>query len=693
MNKILLTLFIALLASSQIFAQKVIAETKYEHYSYQEAIKQYKRTLKKDKNNGVALFNLGNAYRLNGKTAEAELWFSKAVIFYPEPECKLYYAQTLLSNKKYLKAKQWFNSYSKVADAEKDKKLAQDMMLFCQDLNDFGEGELMYEIKEVDFNGEDFDYSPCFYTDSSLVFVSNREVKTTKKLKHTKIDKWTGQRYMKLFVANYSGNGSFSEPEKLFKETDAFFHEGPAVFNKNRDIIYYTKNTGERRNKNLDDNKNTRLGIYQSLLTTGVWTEPEPLSFTNHEYTVQHPALSSDENFMIFASDMPGGYGGNDLYISKYQGNTWGVPENMGGDINTAGNEAFPFLDSYNNLYFSSDLQIGFGGLDIFKSFYSDGKWSAPENFGTPVNSSKDDFGFAITSDWTRGYFSSNRKGDDNIYTFMSDYDMIVQKNTHLNKKKNTVRKNNKIKNTPEEKLYICGTVINRKYKTKLRGATVKVISLCEGEEIEYITEADGAFGFQAPKNCDYVMVASKNNFKDTIAKVSTVGINPDPCLEVIIPLTFMETTIADLLKEEDQGGVQIVNGMIIELKNIYFDLDKYFIRSDAEQDLDNLYDLLIKYPDMKGELGAHTDSRAPYDYNITLSDNRAKAAVVYLTKKGIAKNRLTWKGYGETKLKNRCKDGVECSEKEHQRNRRIEFKVTYFDETVYSKEAKRYVE
>lgn len=691
-----------LLAQFRIIAQETIAETKYDHYSYQDAIKEYQKILKKDKNNGLALFSLANAYRLNGKSAEAELYFSKAVSFYPEPECKLYYAQTLLTNKKYLKAKQWFESYSKAVQSEQDIHLAKNMMVFCQELNDYGVTDLLYEIKEVNFNSEAFDYSPAFYTDSSLVFVSNRDYETTKKFKTKRIDRWTGQAYMKLFLANYSGNGSFSEPTKFFAETDAFFHEGSCVFNNNRDIVYYTKNTSERRGNNLDQNKNTRLGIYQSVLSEGKWSEPEALNFTNLQYTVEHPALSADESFMVFTSDMPGGFGGTDLYITRFDGNTWGVPENMGSKINTAGNEAFPFLDGYNNLYFSSNLLVGFGGLDIFKSFYSNGTWGEPENFGAPVNSSKDDFGFAISSDWSRGYFSSDRKGDDNIYTFLANYDMIVQKNSIVkhdvnsndgntnihNNNKNNRKVNN---NTPEEKLWICGTVINKKYKTKLNGAKVKVISICEGEETEYTTGQDGAFDFEADKNCEYFMIASKSNFRDTTMKISTVNVDAKNCLQVEMPLTFMESTIADLLDEKKD--VQIVDGMIIELYNIYFDLDKYFIRSDAVEDLDNLYTLLTKYPNMKGELGAHTDSRASFDYNIKLSENRAKSAVKYLTDKGIAKNRLTWKGYGETQLKNNCADGVDCTEKQHQRNRRIEFKVTYFDNTVISKEEKRYVE
>ena len=704
MKRILISIFVLVLFAENINSQDVVAKTKYQHFAYQDAIKQYKKILRKDKNNGLALFNLANAYRLNGNTTDAELWFSKAVVFYPEPECKLFYAQTLLSNKKYLKAKEYFDSYSKVAKSETDKKLAQDMMFFCQDLNDNGVKEMMYNIKAVNFNGEDYDYSPTFYTDSSLVFVSNREYDIDKKLKRKKIDKWTGERYMKLFLATYTGNAVFGEPQKLLKETDAFFHEGPAVFNNDRSIMYYTKNIGERRKKNLDDNNNTRLGIFMSNNSEGKWTSPEPVSFTNQNFSVEHPALSADEDFMIFASDMPGGFGGTDLYISYYQGNAWGVPENLGNKINTAGNEVFPFLDKYNNLYFSSNLLIGFGGLDIFKCFYSEKKWSEPENFGAPINSSKDDFGFAISSDWTKGFFSSNRDGNDNIYTFDANYDMIVSRNNIVannNDKKNETKPNNNNKNnlnkkntTPEESLYVCGTVINRKYKTNLKDAKVKVISLCQGEEIEYVTDENGGFGFKAPKNCDYIMLASKDNFRDTIAKISTAGATPDPCLEVIIPLTFKESTIADLLNVDlKENKNVIVDGMVIELYNIYFDLDKYFIRTDAVEDLENLYKLLIKYPNMTGEIGAHTDSRAPFDYNIKLSENRAKSAVKYLTDKGIAKNRLTWKGYGETKLKNNCADSIDCTELQHQRNRRVEFTVTYFDGVINSKEEKRYVE
>ncbi len=683
-------------SAATLSAQVPAAEVQYGHYSYQDAIKSYKKIVKKDKTNGEVLFNLANAYRLNGNPQEAEVWFAEAVLHSQKPETKLYFAQTLLSNKKYSKAQKWFENYSVVAENPDDVQTAKSMAAFCAQLAAEGEPQYLYEVHEVSFNTEAFEFSPTFYADSAIVFVSNRDYPGNKKRSK---DKWTGQHYMELFYANKQDNGAFGTPEKFLVKTDAYYHEGPAVFTKERDVIYYTKNQSERKNRNFDENRNTRLGIYRSQLSDGQWSAPAALNFVNEKFTVCHPALSKDADFMIFASDMPGGYGGSDLYIAYTDGGAWSVPENLGNEINTAGNEVFPHIDAYNNLYFSSDMHIGFGGLDIFKCFFEDkGKWSFPENFGVPVNTSRDDFGFAISADWYTGYFTSNRKGDDNIYTFEANEDMIVTHADLFNpdyrpdgdgtgtttKPGKNGKPGKKITKTAPDKLYVCGTVINRKYKTPLEKADVEVVSLCAGDKIDFVTEADGTFGFEAHRDCDYYLVAKKQNFRDTLTKLSTFDVTADPCLEVVIPLSFDNKSIADLIEDPD---LQLEAGMVIELYNIYFDLDKYFIRPDAVGDLEKVYQLMIKFPNMTGEIGAHTDSRAPHAYNVTLSHNRAKSAVKYLTNRGIDPSRLTWKGYGETVLKNECADGVPCTELQHQRNRRVEFKVTYFDGVVVSKE------
>ncbi len=690
----ILTIFMFMMAWN-LKAQFKSAEKYYDNYSFQNAIKGYSKIVKKDNTNGDALFNLANAYRLNSKTIEAEIWFEKAVVYYDDPICKLYYAQVLLSNAKYLKAKTWFLKFVDDAPTQNDAEIATEMANFCQQLNDNGMPEHIYSIREVPFNTKKYDYSPCFYKDSAIVFVSNRDYKDVDKKK----DKWTGDNYMKLFIARKNANGTFQEPEKFINSINSKFHEGPACFSSDFNTMYFTKNQANKQKSIVDENQNTLLGIYSANYIDNKWDNLQKLPFCNDNYTVCHPTTAKSDSFMIFVSDIPGGYGGTDLYIVYQQNGQWANPENLGDKINTVGNEVFPYLDVDNNLYYSSDMLIGFGGLDIFKSFYKNSKWGEPENLGVPLNSSKDDFGLVINNSFAVGYFTSNRAGEDNIYTFTENFEIILKQGDYTTNENRIITKENvpslntepkktTNNNNPNKKsIEICGTVTNKKYGNLLKDANVEVVSKCTGDETVIVTKQDGAFTFDIEPNCDYKIKVSKKNFNDTTFLLSTFNPKYDECIKVIVPLIFIEENIPDPLTTD----ITIVDGMTIELYNVYFDFDKYNIRTDASQDLDVLYNLLIKYPNMKGELGAHTDSRGTHEYNVKLAQNRANSAMKYLINKGIDPARLTAKGYGETMLKNKCADGVECSETEHQRNRRIEFKVNYKNEIIYSKEYEKY--
>ena len=667
-RKFFYLLLTGILISTNVLSQIMLksADTYYSSLSFQDAIKGYTKKIKKDKTDGEALFNLANAYRLNGKTVEAEMWFEQAVVYNPTPVCKLFYAQVLLSNAKYLKAKNWFLKFADEAPNSNDRKTSIEMAEFCQLLADDGLPDELYIIKEVTFNSDKQDFSPYLFKDSSIVFVSNRDDKSVKNRR----DAWTGQKYMKIFVARVNVDSQYIEPEKFMEQINLKYHEGPLCFTNDFTTMYYTQNQLRKNKPIVDDNKNTLLAIYQSRLIDGRWSNNEKLSFNNEKYSVCHPALSRDDDFMIFASDMPGGLGGMDLYIVMRDDNgLWGVPENLGPKINTLGNEVFPFLDRYNNLYYSSNMLVGFGGLDIYKAYYEVDTWSDPENIGVPINGHKDDFGIYIDETYTTGYFSSNRKGEDNIYSFVENSEMLIKR------KKNTTTQ--KIDST----ISVCGTVYNKKYKNKIKDAKVEVVSKCTGDETEILTVANGGFDFPIEENCDYKINVSKKNFKDTTFTFSTFNPVYGACMEIIVPLVFIDDD------PRISSSTIVFQGKVLELYNVYYDFDQYYIRKDAAGDLDTLYNILLKYPSMKGELSSHTDSRGSHRYNEILSENRAKAAMKYLIQKGIDPTRLTYKGYGETLLKNECADGVRCNEVQHQRNRRTEFKITYLNETIVSKE------
>ena len=376
--------------------------------------------------------------------------------------------------------------------------------------------------------------------------------------------------------------------------------------------------------------------------------------YNSDNFSVGHPAISADGTKLIFSSNMPGGSGQSDLYISERINGEWQKPINLGAEINTFGNEVFPFLANDSTLFFSSDGHEGYGGLDIFESNMVNGKWTTPWNLKLPLNSPYDDFSIVFNRNLTDGFFSSNRPGglgSDDIYVFRKYHRTPgVQ-----------------VPEKPKEVIpLISGLVKDKKTLAPLDSATVFLLNKQTGEVLVLKTNRDGYFEAPIVKGVTYIAKAMKSNYFDD-------------CLSIIIPTDEASVKIKtpkDLLLDKYALNKTFV------IENIYYDLDKWFIRDDAKPSLNKLVGLLNQYP-INVEIGSHTDSRASAKYNIQLSQKRADAAVKYLISKGIDAKRLTYKGYGETMLINRCADGVKCTEAEHQANRRTEFKITSINTSV----------
>ncbi len=665
MKKLFTILIAVLFVSANLFGQSK-ADKSYTNYAYKRAIKSYKKTLKKDPNNGEVLYKLATSYRLNNETLNAEYYYAKAVNHYEKPETKLYYAQMLLSNSKYAESEKWFYEYVKVAQNNYDKERAEQFARFCKKTEKIKNEKPTFDVEAVPFNSKALDFSPFIVT-NGVMFCSNK--KTTKKKLNQK-DPWTDDNFVSLYQVTDS-SGIYSESELFFSTIENKYHFGPSSLTKDQKKIYFTKSDYFKKKRQHDKNYNTRLSIFYAEKTDEGWDEFKSLPFNSEEYSNCHPAVSKDDEFIIFASDMPGGSGGMDLYIINKKDTSWTTPKNLGKNINTVGNEVFPFLDNNNNLYFSSNMHPGLGGLDVFKATKNtELLWENPENIGIPINSTRDDFGYVVTDDGKKGYFSSNRNGEqDDIYEFSS-----------LNANYSTP--------APEfpNDQYICGRVINKKYKNGLANAEVTLVNKCTGDYLSVLTDIDGNFTFPLDKNpCDYDIVGKKEKFEENALIISTIDTSFQDCYKVLIPLTFIETNIPDKIS----SSFTLTEGMILELQHVYFDLDKYKIRPDGFSELVELYNLLRKYPEMVGELSGHTDRRNTHKYNETLSLNRAKAAKTFLVNLGIKSERILVAGYGETQLKNHCADGVNCSDEEHQRNRRVEFKVLYLGKTLESDETR----
>lgn len=772
-NYLPILLLILIVGSPILLSAQEKGKRKHRHYNtfaLQDAIKYYTKLVKKQPENGEALYNLANSYRLNGEYHKAERWFRKAVKFVDEPNAFLYFAQMLLSNAKYLEAETWFNNYSKLAPNTDDAESAKLLADYAKHLHENGLPDEGFHVYKCKFNSEKIDFSPMYFGGKDrLVFASSRDIPGEKR-KH--IDNWTADRFVDLFMVEKDSLGTWKEPIQMPEVINSKFHEGPVVFSNDLEMMYFTRND-YNKSRGYDKDRNTRLHVYSVFLDTALneegqreWTGLQPLNFNSSDYSSAHPTLTNDGKIMVLSSDQPGGFGGMDLYMAKWEGGDWGVPINIGDQLNTSGNEVFPYIEpTSNDLYFSSNLHVGLGGLDIFRARWNEKTktWSHPVNVGLPLNSNRDDFGIITNSDFSEGYFTSNREGkDDDIYSFSrkkeiqlegivvdcktrapiegaivhilaggqegveagneasafngefnvdvalgQDYFIKAEKDGYtvcgpcdgtrlVRKEELDTAKVIRVElpiclgpGEPECQLYVEGIVYNRNTKTPLKNSTVKMFNKCTGEMSTFNTDDQGYYKFAVDDECDYVLMGKKENFNDGAAIFTSKGLTcKDPNIQTEIPLDF-DATIEDLISS---NGI-IYEGMVIELEHIYFDLDKYYIRADAIQDLEDVLELMRKYPEMRGEIGAHTDSRAPFKYNETLSDNRAKSAVTWLVNRGVAANRLTWKGYGEYRLKNHCSDDVECSEFDHQRNRRVEFTVTYVGGKVNSKEDPAYRE
>jgi len=616
----------------------------FENYAYTDALKLYLDIENSGLGTTETKLKIAECYRLQKDYVNAEQWYEKfSGSGMVKDEYIFNYAEVLRNNGKYIDAIEWYKKYAMI-DAKGNTYID-----YCK-LFQNAKPDTVYKVKNVvNLNSKNDDFGPVFYKDG-LVFTSARGITGAK----VKDYSWNGQPWLDVYQINELPKGIATKDIKsIVGEVNTDMHEGPVTFSDDGNTMYFTRNNYLNKKKiKAEDNKTIKLSIYSATWDGKQWSNIKPFSYNNANYSCGHPALSSDGERLYFASDMPGGKGGTDIYVCFKQGEGWGMPINLGGLINTDRNEMFPYINSTDELYFASEGLPGFGGLDIFKAeMNEDDEWQPPVNMKAPVNSSYDDFSYVYDELNGFGYFASNRKngaGGDDIY-----YVVDAVKDNFNKKKKQCFKEVN-------------GYVIDKNTNKYLAGVNVTVSTLDGINVFETVSDDNGYYSLSVP--CDYdSLVVTFNDSKYFIQKM---GINPktDPS-----PLK------KDILLDK------IVIDKAIIVKNIYYDLDKYFIRPDAAVELDKLAKFLLDNPTVIIELSSHTDSRASNEYNMTLSDNRAKAAVEYLVQKGINIGRLYPKGYGETKLVNGCSDGVKCSEDEHQQNRRTEFRVIGYDKVIYA--------
>jgi outer membrane protein OmpA-like peptidoglycan-associated protein len=492
------------------------------------------------------------------------------------------------------------------------------------------------------------DFGPVYYQDK-VVFASSRTSKFFPKKSYT-----NNKAYLDIYVSEIK-NDQLEKPVAFDKKLNGNMNDGPASFNQNGSLMAYGRNNSTLTKKELIVN----LEIYFRTYEKGKWSKPAPFIYNSKDYSVEHPALSADGKTMYFSSNMPGGYGGMDVYkVTSDANGKWGTPENAGNTVNTEGDEVFPFfLQSKNTLFFASNGHFGLGGLDIFSSIVRDSKFNHVTNLGAPLNSSLDDFSMITDSMQTHGFFASNRaggSGDDDLYavTFLSG------------KKINGIAKDDREK--PVANAFI--TLLNNL-----------------GNVIDTMTSNnEGFYSFPADQDRDYKLTGAKERYTEGNIYASTFG-----SVQIIIADVTLgkipEKIEAVVVKHEkpvaNSVAVHIDASTTAVLNPIYFDYHESSIRPDAAKELDKMVKVMNDNPNMTVTLLSHTDCRASAEYNQCLSDKRAKSSSDYIKRRITDPSRISGKGYGESRLINKCACSGEeisgCTELEHQQNRRTEFIIT----------------
>ncbi|MBF2708491.1 OmpA family protein [Flavobacterium soyangense] len=642
-NFILLYITIISVFSFNSYAQKAqltSADKKYNSFAYIDAIKTYERVAEKGYKSEDMFQKLGNSYYFNGELDKAAKWYDELFAMAPDqqPEYFYRYAQSLKAVGQIDKANEMLEKFHQKAGNDKRANLYEKNKNYLDRIK-VNSGR--YKVEDAGINSKYSDYGSSFYL-NKLVFTSARDTGGLMHRKH----KWTNQSFTNLYVTDLGEDMTPGKVSKLSKKVNSKFHESSAVFTKDGKTMYFTRNNYLDGKKGKDGNGITLIKVYKATFENNEWTKVTELPFDSDQYSAAHPALSPDEKTLYFVSDMPGTMGQSDIFKVKInEDGSFATPENLGNGINTEGKESFPLVTDENELYFASDGHPGLGGMDVFVSkINTDGTFGEIQNLGDGVNSPKDDFAYLIDTKSRKGFVSSNRgggQGYDDIYKFLEIRRLKC-----------------------EQELY--GTVTDLTTAQILPDAKISLFDSEFNIVNTVVTDPSGNYTFAVECGKNYNVRAAKMDYTTKEQKVTIAMENNG---KTNLPIA--------LEKEACKVAVGDDLGKCFGIKMIYFDLDKYNIRTEAALDLEKILDVLNQNPTMKLDIRSHTDSRASFKYNEVLSENRAKATINWLVKNGANPSRLTGKGYGETQLVNQCADGVKCTEEEHQLNRRSEFIIT----------------
>ena len=602
------------------------ADKHFKLLEFVDAAKDYEKLVEAGKADGYVYLQLAESYYNIFETVKAEWNYRRALKFFNEPELVYKYAQMLKANGKYESSNIQMGIF---AEMKPNDQRAMTFKKKPDYLPKLLERTAKFSIENLPFNTSYSDFGGTVQ-DEILYITSARNTSR-------KTYGWNEQPFLDIYELIKNPDGSYQDPKPVKGTINTKYHEGVVAFSPNGKTMYFSRESFFKNRFKKDENSNLKyslLHLYKSTKFGSDWGNVEDLTLNKNTYSVKHPSVSSDGKTIYFASDMPGGFGLFDIYKATInQDGSIEDPINLGEDINSTGQEMFPYISSTNTLYFSSNGHLGLGGLDVFYASEVDGNITAPRNIGIPINSNSDDFAFHLDEISEEGFLSSNRKGgvgSDDIYAIK--------------------------KLRPLCDFMIIATVSDNKTGTPISNATVSVLDIQGNQLSSKTTNLEGIVEFIVGCNQSLQLEIIKPDYE---SKKVNVNSSEDEKAEFSIQLDSIEKLIL-----HDR----------IELQPIYFDFDKSNITAKAAFELDKLVQIMTKYPELIIDAKSHTDNRGTDAYNFELSNQRVKTTVQYVISKGIDGARITGRGKGETEPKINCMQ--DCNEEQHQTNRRSEFLI-----------------
>ena len=615
-------LLILVLASSLISAQNKdtqVADKLFKKFEFISAAESYLKLVASNKADGYVYRQLGDCYYNIYNTKEAAKWYAKAIAKKQDSELYYRYSQMLKAIGNYAESNKQMQKFAEMQPNDSRAKTFNENPNYVPVLLDQRKS---FDVKSIDINSDKSDFG-AFLMDNTIYFTSARN-------SNSKIYSWTKEPFLDIYKANLNEDGTISNI-LLLKEINSKYHDGSVSISQDGSTMYFTSDSFRENSFEKDKASKLKLGrnnIFSAKFVNGKWDEITSLPFNSKDYSTGNPSISKDGKTLYFSSNRPGSIGGVDIWkVAISESGSYGTPENLGKNVNTEGNESFPFITSDNVLYFSSDAKQGLGAMDVYKIDLT--KNSEAKNLGKPVNSEKDDFAFTINENKNIGFVASNRNGNDDIFKLIPvcnyEVNAIV---TNANSGAIIAEANVSIL---DDKNNIISTI-----KSNNKG------------EVSYTVDCEKTYTIQAIKDGfesnSFAVIAS--NKKGGSIKIDAV----------LMP-------ISEIITEKE-----------VKLKPIFFEYNNSNITQQGAFELDKLVQIMKNNEKLIIFVKSHTDNRGTDEFNLLLSDKRVKATIQYVISNGIDPNRISGKGFGETEPKVDCKEN--CTEEEHEQNRRSEFLI-----------------